>query len=142
MHVCVCVRAHLCGGRQTFLLSCLMTQLGSVSGGDGRLAAYGTLVNYALSGVFVVELGISLYAHWWRAFFTSGWKIFDLVIVALSLLTVTPWSPIPPEVSSPSPSARPPLDRRGEIAPPEPGGGRLQTHQRVPRPIPPPPPAW
>ncbi len=66
---------------------------------DGEMELVGTLINYVLSGIFAVELAISLYAHWWRPFFTSGWKIFDLVIVIISLLALTSWTPIPPEVA-------------------------------------------
>ena len=90
---------------QTFVLSCLLTQYGPAldKNGDGvydgELALYGDLINYVLSAIFVVELGISLYAHWWRPFFTSGWKIFDLAIVIFSLVTVTRWSPIPAEIA-------------------------------------------
>jgi hypothetical protein len=66
---------------------------------DGEFALYVTLVNYVLSAVFVLELAISLFAHWWRPFFTSGWKMFDLVIVVFSLVTVVPMSPIPTEIA-------------------------------------------
>jgi voltage-gated sodium channel len=75
--------------------------LGTVSGDsfDGEMELVGTLINYVLSGIFAMELAISLYAHWWRPFFTSGWKIFDLVIVIVSFLALTSWTPIPPEVA-------------------------------------------
>jgi hypothetical protein len=94
-----------CASRQTFVLSCLMTQYNSAldTHGDGsydvEMELVGTIINYVLSGIFAVELAISLYAHWWRPFFTSGWKIFDLVIVIVSLLALTSWTPIPPEVA-------------------------------------------
>jgi hypothetical protein len=83
-----------------------MTQYASTLGNpsgtstfDGEMELVGTLINYVLSGIFAVELAISLYAHWWRPFFTSGWKIFDLVIVIVSFLALTSWTPIPPEVA-------------------------------------------
>lgn len=36
---------------------------------------------------FTIELGINLYAHWWFTFWRSGWNIFDVVVVAIGIIT-------------------------------------------------------
>lgn len=46
------------------------------------------LADQAILAVFVLELVAKLYAHGWR-FFTGAWNVFDLVVVAISLLPST-----------------------------------------------------
>jgi voltage-gated sodium channel len=43
------------------------------------------LANAGILGVFVVEIGLRLFAHGVR-FFRDGWSIFDFVVVAISLV--------------------------------------------------------
>jgi len=38
--------------------------------------------------IFLVELIINLYGHWWRAFWRSGWNWFDFIIVLVSFLSL------------------------------------------------------
>jgi len=38
--------------------------------------------------LFLVELVINLYGHWWCAFWRSGWNWFDFIIVIVSLLSL------------------------------------------------------
>src|SRR6056297_1346490 len=38
--------------------------------------------------IFVVEIGLKLFAHGWR-FFRSGWNIFDFVIIGIALVPAT-----------------------------------------------------
>jgi len=38
--------------------------------------------------VFLVELVINLYGHWWRAFWRSAWNWFDFMIVIISLMSL------------------------------------------------------
>lgn len=35
---------------------------------------------------FTIELGINMYAHWWKAFWKSGWNIFDVVVVSIGII--------------------------------------------------------
>lgn len=48
--------------------------------GDWLLAIDGVILT-----VFVAEISVKLYAYRWR-FFTSGWNVFDFVIVGIALL--------------------------------------------------------
>lgn len=55
------------------------------------MATYGPalhLIDRVVVAVFVVELGLRLYAYGWR-FFRDPWNVFDFVIVAIALLPVT-----------------------------------------------------
>ncbi|MGQ0483310.1 MAG: ion transporter [Pseudonocardia sp.] len=46
------------------------------------------LIDRFVVALFVVELGLRLYAYGWR-FFRDPWSVFDFVIVAIALLPVT-----------------------------------------------------
>jgi len=35
---------------------------------------------------FTLELGVNLYAHWWKEFWRSGWNIFDVVVVSIGVI--------------------------------------------------------
>ena len=48
--------------------------------------------------VFAVDLAINLYSHWFRPFFTNGWSLFDLVVVAFSLVALDPSLNLPVNV--------------------------------------------
>lgn len=45
-------------------------------------------LDLACLGVFVVEIALKLFAHG-RAFFRSGWSLFDFTLVAISLIPAT-----------------------------------------------------
>ena len=47
-------------------------------------------LNFVLTIVFTVELFTNIYAHWLVDFITNRWSVFDLVVVALSLVTLGP----------------------------------------------------
>lgn len=44
---------------------------------------------------FTLELAINIYSHWFRQFWKSNWNIFDVVVVAIGILTTLPLS-LPP----------------------------------------------
>ncbi len=46
---------------------------------------YLVALDRSLLAVFVTELGLKLYAHRWR-FFSSGWNVFDLVVIGIALI--------------------------------------------------------
>lgn len=55
---------------------------------DALLASHGHIlhaIDNAILSVFVVELLLKFYAYRWR-FFKSGWNVFDLIIVGVSLI--------------------------------------------------------
>jgi hypothetical protein len=43
-----------------------------------------------LVGAFTAELCINMYANWFREFVSSLWNWFDVIIVSLSLIGLTP----------------------------------------------------
>lgn len=47
-------------------------------------------LNFVLTIVFTIELLTNIYAHWLIDFITNRWSVFDLVVVALSLVTLGP----------------------------------------------------
>ncbi len=47
-------------------------------------------VDMFLICAFTVELCINAYAHWFRDFVSSLWNLFDVLIVSLSLIGLTP----------------------------------------------------
>jgi voltage-gated sodium channel len=67
------------------LLNALLLGLLTV---DGLNSPALHLLDRALLGVFVIELGLRIYAHGWR-FFRDPWSIFDLLIVCIALVPVT-----------------------------------------------------
>lgn len=44
-----------------------------------------TAIDHLILWVFVVEIGLKLFAHGWR-FFRSAWNLFDVVIVGIALM--------------------------------------------------------
>jgi hypothetical protein len=47
---------------------------------------------------FTIELGINLYAHWFKLFWKSGWNIFDAIVVSIGVIN-TIKLPLPPAFS-------------------------------------------
>lgn len=43
-------------------------------------------VDLVFTVLFAVELVLNLYVNWWRPFISSGWSVFDLIVVSTSLL--------------------------------------------------------
>ena len=60
-------------------------------GEEGGDDAHGSLqemfdkIDVAFTLIYLLELGFNLYGRWWRAFFSSPWNIFDLLIVTFSV---------------------------------------------------------
>jgi hypothetical protein len=44
---------------------------------------------------FTIELAVNLYSHWFRAFWRSGWNIFDTVVVSIGVINMLKL-PLPP----------------------------------------------
>src|SRR5690606_20492342 len=59
--------------------------------GDKFLAKYGSalhLIDEAILGIFVLEMLLKFYVYR-LSFFRSGWNVFDLSIISVSLLPAT-----------------------------------------------------
>jgi len=48
--------------------------------------------------LFTIELGLNMYGSWWCHFWTSGWNIFDFVVVSIGVIN-TIKLPLPPAFS-------------------------------------------
>mmetsp|Transcript_42423 Transcript_42423/g.86731 ORF Transcript_42423/g.86731 Transcript_42423/m.86731 type:complete len:381 (+) Transcript_42423:198-1340(+) len=44
-------------------------------------------LDVAFTGLFTVEVCLNAYGHWARPFFSDAWSVFDLVVVAMALLS-------------------------------------------------------
>jgi hypothetical protein len=81
---------------QNFMVSVAEAQLSSSPGSSSSgvktdaSAAASTIdaLNLAFNVLFLVELVLNLYAHWFLAFFSNPWSVMDLFVVLLSLLTL------------------------------------------------------
>ena len=58
----------------------------------GPLSAAQDSLNLFFTIVFTVELVLNLYAQWFQPFFSDGWNLLDLVVVAFSLIGLAPVS--------------------------------------------------
>lgn len=47
---------------------------------------------------FTIELGVNMYAHWFKSFWKSSWNIFDCVVVTIGLINMAEL-PLPPSFS-------------------------------------------
>ncbi len=108
---------------QNFVLSCVTTQkvaeLDESSNGNQSLwRQTADLINYFFTLVFVIDVGLrwciylasaptisgshfvvhSLFALWFKPFFSQPWKVFDLLIIISSVVGLTPWVDVPSEV--------------------------------------------
>ena len=71
-----------------FFIQGILSGLSFSAGYGLGVAAVGPLLvalDRACLAVYVVEIGIKLYAFGWR-FFRSGWNVFDFIIVAIALV--------------------------------------------------------
>ncbi len=66
------------------ILSAAFIGLGTAPSYQAKYGSVLSLMDTIVIVIFVVELGIKLYGYGWN-FFKSGWNIFDLVIVLISL---------------------------------------------------------
>ena len=57
-------------------------------GENGELQLVFDRMDMAFTLIYLIELIINLYAHWWRAFISSPWNFFDLFIVLFSIFEV------------------------------------------------------
>ena len=75
-----------------FFLNAFEAQLaGSLVTTDGSVSntqRYLNLLDLSFTMAFTFELLLNLYAHWFHEFAADGWSLFDLVVVAMSLLTL------------------------------------------------------
>jgi len=51
--------------------------------------------NLIFNIIFIIELAINVYGRWWREFWASGWNKFDFLVVAVSVLDMLPFIPLP-----------------------------------------------
>ncbi len=56
----------------------------------GPLCAAQDSLNLFFTIIFAVELVLNLYAQWFQPFFSDGWNLLDLGIVAISLIGLAP----------------------------------------------------
>jgi hypothetical protein len=56
----------------------------------GLLSAAQDSFNLFFTIVFTVELALNMYAQWFRPFFSDGWNLLDLGVVAFSLIGLAP----------------------------------------------------
>jgi len=47
---------------------------------------------------FTIELAVNMYAHWLKAFWKSGWNVFDFVVVSIGIINMLQL-PLPPSFS-------------------------------------------
>ena len=47
------------------------------------------IIDYVLTSLFTIELLVTCFAHMGFVFFQDGWRIFDSLVVALSLISVS-----------------------------------------------------
>mmetsp|Transcript_59682 Transcript_59682/g.122454 ORF Transcript_59682/g.122454 Transcript_59682/m.122454 type:complete len:990 (-) Transcript_59682:163-3132(-) len=52
------------------------------------------LLDASWTAFFTFDLGINMFGHWFRRFFSNGWNCFDLVIVSISLASL-PFENVP-----------------------------------------------
>merc|ERR1711904_701106 len=53
------------------------------------------VLNNIFNVIFIIELAINMYGRWWREFWSSGWNKFDFIVVAVSVLDMLPFIPLP-----------------------------------------------
>jgi len=51
--------------------------------------------NLMFNLIFIIELVINVYGRWWHEFWASGWNKFDFLVVAVSVLDMLPFIPLP-----------------------------------------------
>ena len=66
-----------------FVISIVTTELDLDS--DAEMAARFDLLETIFTFIYLSELLLNMYGHWWADFFYSGWNWFDLIIVSVSL---------------------------------------------------------
>eukprot|EP00929_Paragymnodinium_shiwhaense_P060477 TRINITY_DN301_c0_g1_i3.p1 TRINITY_DN301_c0_g1~~TRINITY_DN301_c0_g1_i3.p1 ORF type:complete len:400 (+),score=38.75 TRINITY_DN301_c0_g1_i3:43-1242(+) len=94
-----------------FVLSILQREIDPFSEGDPRKIVEGNesaiaadhqkyyqfwfVSNLIFNIIFIIELAINVYGRWWREFWSSGWNKFDFIVVAVSVLDMLPFIPLP-----------------------------------------------
>ena len=48
--------------------------------------------------IFTVDLVVNMYSHWFWPFATNGWSLFDVLVVAFSLVSLNPGINLPMNV--------------------------------------------
>lgn len=70
-----------------FFISAAHAQIGPANCTDTCDVVF-TVFEWFFNILFGIELVINLYAHWFRPFWSSGWNIFDVLIVAISWVSM------------------------------------------------------
>eukprot|EP00746_Dinoflagellata_sp_MGD_P117281 gnl/MRDRNA2_/MRDRNA2_53118_c0_seq1.p1 gnl/MRDRNA2_/MRDRNA2_53118_c0~~gnl/MRDRNA2_/MRDRNA2_53118_c0_seq1.p1 ORF type:complete len:732 (-),score=173.37 gnl/MRDRNA2_/MRDRNA2_53118_c0_seq1:130-2325(-) len=70
-----------------FFISAAAAQIGPANCTDTCDLVF-TVFEWFFNILFGIELLVNLYAHWFRPFWTSGWNIFDVLIVAISWMSM------------------------------------------------------
>lgn len=94
-----------------FLFSVIQREIDPFSEGDPRKTVEGEdsanpathqryyqlwfVSNLIFNVIFIIELAINVYGRWWREFWSSGWNKFDFLVVAVSVLDMMPFVPLP-----------------------------------------------
>jgi hypothetical protein len=77
---------------QNFIANLAAAQFNSrLRNSDDTLTDLGMLfeqLNFAFSAVFLIEIGVNLFANWFRRFFRDTWNVIDAVCVLLSLAAI------------------------------------------------------
>ena len=74
--------------KQNFVLNAAQTQLNARS--DDEANSIAVDLEVLLTCLFTAELLLNMYAHWFRAFFSSSYNLFDLIVISLSLVALGP----------------------------------------------------
>ena len=79
---------------KNFFVNAAESQLsGNLVDQDGSFTKTGQdleALDTAFTVIFAVELSINAFGHWFKPFVSDGWNIFDLIVVALSLIALGP----------------------------------------------------
>lgn len=70
----------------SFMISLVRTEM--VPEKDSEADGVFEIIDLVFTGLFTLELAITLLAHWFFEFWTHGWHVFDSAIVGVSLASV------------------------------------------------------
>jgi hypothetical protein len=75
----------------SFAVNIAQAELQLPPGSDARRQADAVLdtLEIVITALFAFELALNLFAHWFWRFFSDGWCLFDLVVIALSLFALS-----------------------------------------------------
>ena len=77
--------------KQNFIINAAQTQLNGLTTDEANpIAVDLDRIENVLTCLFTAELLLNMYAHWFRAFFSSSYNLFDLIVISLSLVALGP----------------------------------------------------